>query len=470
MYNYLSTDHSFSDDYGYSGGGNSGYSDRRNTGYSRGRDSRYSDRRDSVYSDRRDSGYSDRRNTGYSDRRNTGYSDRRNTGDSDRRDSGYSDRRDSGYSDRRDSGYSDRRDSGYSRRSSSRYSVSRSAGNQNDSHYGKSGKRAYSNYGYSQTADKNEKLPVSVFFGIGVTVMAVMILIISISIDSNKSKNRAQSYADSETSPSDINGATIVEVPDDDENDPDGNTDSSRLVTQSFIGLWYKTDVDEANKATFTVTMQYVDSFEFRMDIWNGTKSAAISGTAFYTDETHADYTPKKNAKIVFERGADYVNVTHTGSNSSFGVSTNFMIDGKFTEQEPDYPVESQAPAYDYYLYQSPEIVQALTETLNADDYALYRDMMENGLNSPIDYERTTDKNGNPVNVDAELNAVKYYAHLSSNASDMIFICSENANIYVLFYNSEEIVYYTNDKNYSTKMPTAFQAVAKAKNIKPTFR
>ena len=469
LYNYLSTDHSFSDDYGYSGGGNSGYSDRRNTGYSRGRDSRYSDRRDSVYSNRRNTGYSDRRDSGYSDRRDSGYSDRRNTG--------YSDRRDSGYSRGRNTGYSDRRDSGYSRRSSSRYSVSRSAGNQNDSHYGKSGKRAYSNYGYSQTADKNEKLPVSVFFGIGVTVIAVMILIISISIDSNKSKNRAQSYADSETSPSDINGATIVEVPDDDENDPDGNTDSSRLVTQSFIGLWYKTDVDEANKATFTVTMQYVDSFEFRMDIWNGTKSAAISGTAFYTDETHADYTPKKNAKIVFERGADYVNVTHTGSNSSFGVSTNFMIDGKFTEQEPEYAAESNASSesvatvtYDYDIYKSDEVVNALRQTLRSDDYELYDEMMTNGLKSPIDYERTKDKNGRLVNVDAELNAVKYYAHLSDNGYDMIFICSDTANIYVLFYNSEEIVYYTNDKNYSSTMPASFQAVAKAKNIKPTFR
>ena len=101
---------------------------------------------------------------------------------------------------------------------------------------------------------------------------------------------------------------------------------------------------------------------------------------------------------------------------------------------------------------------------------AAYDEMMTNGLKSPIDYERTKDKNGRLVNVDAELNAVKYYAHLSDNGYDMIFICSDTANIYVLFYNSEEIVYYTNDKNYSSTMPASFQAVAKAKNIKPTFR
>ena len=300
--------------------------------------------------------------------------------------------------------------------------------------------------------------------------MAVIALIISITVNSQKSKKRRSAYDDNLVSQSEISGETIVEIPDEDDFSDADQPVSSAMKIKSFIGTWYKSDVSQSQKATLSVTMQYEDSFEFRLEIWNGDQSAVINDTAFYTDETNAECSPKKNVKIAFERGADYVNITHNGKNSAFGIGDEYVIDGRFTEQEPDYPVESQAPAYDYYLYQSPEIVQALTETLNADDYALYRDMMENGLNSPIDYERTTDKNGNPVNVDAELNAVKYYAHLSSNASDMIFICSENANIYVLFYNSEEIVYYTNDKNYSTKMPASFQAVAKAKNIKPTFR
>ena len=70
----------------------------------------------------------------------------------------------------------------------------------------------------------------------------------------------------------------------------------------------------------------------------------------------------------------------------------------------------------------------------------------------------------------ATISRVNRSLNYGSDGYDMIFICSDTANIYVLFYNSEEIVYYTNDKNYSSTMPASFQAVAKAKNIKPTFR
>ena len=173
------------------------------------------------------------------------------------------------------------------------------------------------------------------------------------------------------------------------------------------------------------------------------------------------------------ERGADYVAVTHTGSNSSLGIGKEYSIDGNFTEQAPTYTVESNTSsettvAYDYNLYQSDAVVEALKQTLRSDDYTLYKDMMKNGLKSPINYERTKDKNGKLINVDAELNAVKYYAHLNGN--DMIFICSEKADIYVLFYNSDEIIYYTNDSHYSFTMPASFQAVAQSKGIKPTFR
>ena len=394
---------------------------------------------------------------------------------SDYRDNGssmYSARRSTNYNGNRSSGYSGGGSSGYSGGRSSGYSGGRSSGYSGGGNRNKSRKSSY-----SKDRDNDEKLPVSVFLGIGVTVIAVITLFVSISVNSSKSKNRNHAYTDNSSSQSESGEPMIVDVNDDDENEEDGNTDSSQLSVESFVGTWYKTDVTESKKATFTVTMQYIDSFEFRLEIWNGSESAVINGTAFYSDETHAEYSPKKKIKINFERGSDYVSITHTGSNSSFGIGAGFTIDGKFTELEPSYAVESVTSSepvatvtYDYYIYKSDAVVKALKNTLNSDDYALYKDLMEKGLKSPIDYERTKDKNGLLVNVDAELNAVKYYAHLSSNGYDMIFICSDNADIYVLFYNSEEIVYYTNDRNYSSNMPASFQAVAKAKDIKPTFR
>ena len=312
-------------------------------------------------------------------------------------------------------------------------------------------------------------MPVMFYIGIAVTVIAIIALVVSISLDSSRAKRHRSAYDDNLTSDSDITVDKIVD-------ESDGGFEvvddpaSSTMNVQRFEGTWYKSDVDEPQKAIFFVSMQFNDCFEFRLEIWNGSESAVISDTAFYTDETHAEFSPKKKTAITFERGADYVSITHKGKNSDFGIGSQYVIDGRFTEEEPAYAVESNAGAsYDYYVYQREDVKSALAETLPPKDYALYLEMMKNGLKSPIDYERTTDKNGNLVNVDTELNAVKYYAHLS-NGYDMIFICSDKADIYLLFYNSEEIVYCTNDKNYYKKMPKAFQSVADAKNMKPIFR
>ena len=437
---YYSSDNDSFDNYPSASNRNAGYPRGGSTNYPRGGSSDYSRGVNSGYPRNRNSDYARGGNSGYPRNRNSDYGRGGN--------SGYPRNRNSDYARGGNSGYLYDTNSVRSRQST-----------------------------YRKEIENNEKLPVSVFIGIGVTTIAVITLIISISINSNRAKKRNQTYDDHLTSQSDVSGATIIDFSDDETNDSDNTIDSSQPVMQSFVGTWYKTDVTESKKSIFTVTMQYSDSFEFRLENWDGKESAVINGTAFYTDETHADYSPKKKIKITFERGADYVKITHTGSNSSFGIGSKFTIDGNFTEQMPEYTVESETSSeiistvtYDYNIYQSDAVVKALSKTLNAEDYALYQDMMKNGLKSPIDYERTKDKNGRLVNVDAELNAVKYYAHLNSNGYDMIFICSDNANIYVLFYNSEEIIYYTNDKNYSSTMPTSFQAVAKAKDIKPTFR
>ena len=364
-----------------------------------------------------------------------------------------------GYPQRRSANSTDKTRSGYTREYGDYYS---------SREYEKTNQ-----YAYRSGKSEGDKLPISVFLGMGVTAIAVIALIISVLANSNNTKNQSQPSGDNFTSSSDRNGTTIVDVEDDELPDEYDSMDSSAPAVQSFVGMWYKTNVTESQKAELTVTLQYSDSFEFRLETWNGSKSAVIKGTAFYTDETHAEYSPKKKVKLTFERGIDNVVVTHTGSNSSLGIGKDYLIDGNFTEQAPTYTDESNTSsettvAYDYNIYQSDAVVEALQQTLRSDDYALYKDMMKNGLKSPINYERTKDKNGKLINVDAELNAVKYYAHLNGN--DMIFICSEKADIYVLFYNSDEIIYYTNDSHYSFTMPASFQAVAQSKGIKPTFR
>ena len=325
----------------------------------------------------------------------------------------------------------------------------------------------------SQTNNDEEKYPITFYLGIAITIITVIILIISIIINSNKPKHR-QSGADDYTSDSDITDAMIVDVSEDPEEiDEDV---SSQIAYKSFVGTWYKADVEKSQKAILTVTSQFQDGFEFKLEIWNGSESTILKDTAFYSsdksseEKTFAEFSPKKKTTMTFIYSEDNIVISHTGKNSAYGINDKFMIDGKFTADEPEYSENTVDTKYDFNLYKSDLINSTLKDNLSAEDYELYQNMMKNGLKSPIDYERTTDVNGNLVNVDSELNAVKYYAYLSDLATDMIFICTDDGMFYLLFYNSEEVIYCSNDSNYSANMPQSFQSVAKTLGIKPTFR
>ena len=216
-------------------------------------------------------------------------------------------------------------------------------------------------------AGDEEKMPVMFYIGIAVTVIAVIALIISVSVNSSKYKRHNSAYGDSAASDLDIRVEDIVDDNNGDFEFVDDEAASSGINYQRFEGTWYKSDVEAPQKAVFSVSMQYQDSFEFRLEIWNGSNSAVISDTAFYTDETHAEFSPKKKVALTFERGTDYVIITHKGKNADFGIGADYAIDGRFTETEPEYETESAVQtSYDYYLYQSEAVVEALKETVCA--------------------------------------------------------------------------------------------------------
>ena len=306
------------------------------------------------------------------------------------------------------------------------------------------------------------------YVGIGVALLAVVLIAVSVTILNSRNKDNQQTaplpvVSDSSRPES----ATVVGFDDSDEDEPE--TTQTTVAYVSLAGKWRRTDVYESQKATFTAEAEEDGSFSFTLKIWSDDKTVTITGSAVYVSENTAVYK-ESAASITFEKGSQYLSVYHSGKNKAFGIAEDFVIDGKFTQKTPKYIEKEDTAEYDYQIYQTGEVVKALSDTLSADDYALYREMMSKGLKSPIAYERTLDKNGKKVNVDSELNAVKYYAHLSGNASDMIFICSNDAKIYVLFYDAQEMRYYTNDKKYASKMPASFQAVEKASHLKAVFR
>ncbi len=244
---------------------------------------------------------------------------------------------------------------------------------------------------------------------------------------------------------------------------------SSAISQPSFEGTWKKTDVYETAKATLTISEQTDDGFEFTFKIWANSKTSSISGTASFTKAKVAVYK-KGKASLTFEYGSKYLSVYHSGTNSALGFSDAVTIDGKLTKGTPNYYKKEETNTYDYNAYKSSAVVKALKSTLSAGDYELYQELMSKGLKSPVAYERTVDKNGKKINVDSELKCVKYYAHLNNIGMNMILICSNNGKIYVLFYDAEEMRYYTNDKNYASKMPKSFQTTAQSTGLTPIFK
>lgn len=290
---------------------------------------------------------------------------------------------------------------------------------------------------------------------------------------SNKDRDVSSSPIVSDTN---SQSTTIVKFEDDEEvsseevSSEEVSSDVSSTVSHpAFEGTWKKTDVYETAKATITISNQTDEGFDFTFKIWANSKTSSISGTAEFTKVKVAVYT-KGKATITFEYGSKYLSVYHSGSNSTLGFTDTVTIDGKFTKGTPNYYKKEDSNTYDYDVYKSSAVVKALKSTLSADDYELYQEMMSKGLKSPIAYERTVDKNGKKINVDSELKCVKYYANLSTIGMDMILICSNSGKIYVLFYDAEEMRYYTNDKNYASKMPKSFQTTAQSTGMTPIYK
>lgn len=317
-----------------------------------------------------------------------------------------------------------------------------------------------------------ENFPWQLFAAVAFAIIGIVIFSVALTMLTGGSRSKTDNTGNTAplyVSDSKTQGSTIVAFDDTDDEDTDvSSQDIANVEKANFTGTWQKTDVYETEKATLTITDQNDVGFSFTMKLWSSKKTASVSGTAYFTGSDSAAYT-KELASITFERGTQYISAYHTGNYADLGLSDDFKIDGKYTSGTPNYYKAEKTDGYDYDVYKSDAVVKALSSTLSADDYPLYKEMMTNGLQSPIPYERTVDKNGKQVNVDAELNCVKYYASLNSLGMNMIFICSDSGKIYVLFYDAAQIRYYTNDKAYSTKLPSAFQAVAKAKGITPVM-
>ena len=148
--------------------------------------------------------------------------------------------------------------------------------------------------------------------------------------------------------------------------------------------------------------------------------------------------------------------------------------DGVYSTDKPVYiedeAAKSEALGYDANIRTTQAVRDSLTSVMSAPDLTLMDFIFENGTFRVFENaEKGYDKNGEPINIDAQLSAVKYYGFINGTGEEVILICSNDAKVYVGLCNGAEYHYYTNDPAYADTAPKAIAGQAKGKGMDLVF-
>ena len=80
------------------------------------------------------------------------------------------------------------------------------------------------------------------------------------------------------------------------------------------------------------------------------------------------------------------------------------------------------------------------------------------------------DKNGKDINIDRELDAVKYYVFVPYSGEELMLICKNDGKVYLGICDGGEYRYYTNDPAYKSKAPQAIIGQADVKGMKLIYK
>lgn len=245
-----------------------------------------------------------------------------------------------------------------------------------------------------------------------------------------------------------------------------GKTDEFTVTVTGADGEYKMTSIKKADAATLTISAQNETSFSFKLAGPKGT----ISGSAYFTGSNKAFYEGAAGG-LGFTFASGGIDVYQDGAIEELGGA---KPDGRYIKGEPTYIDEQvEQNNFDIDLRNSQPVKKALIEIMSKDDYnrmeylfGLYED--GNGVvystGSP-----TYDKNGNKINVDGEIGAIKYYAFEQGTGQELVLICTNDAKVYIGISDGAEYRYYTNDPAYKNKAPASISGQANTKNMTLVF-
>jgi len=245
--------------------------------------------------------------------------------------------------------------------------------------------------------------------------------------------------------------------------DEELETDSFVVAVTGADGTYGRTDVSRNDAATLVVTNQNETGFEFSLDVRGEGVQGSLSGYAYFCGEKEAMYEGAQG-RIIFAFGSNGITVYQMDIIEAF---SSVSPDGIYVIGTPSYiEDEAEQSEFDANIRNSDMIKGVLSGMLSENDAALLEFIFQNGTERVFEgSEKGYDKNGTAINIDAELNAVKYCAFINGTGEEIVMICTNDGKVYVGICDGMEYRYYTNDPAYASTAPKAIAGQAQGRGL-----
>lgn len=302
--------------------------------------------------------------------------------------------------------------------------------------------------------------PIGAMLAIALVLAVVVVAGCAIYLSQWMKKDPVINSSSDQGESSQISSVEQISSEDGSSSSEEASSEVSSSDAPDYQGTWKRTGVVESKKATLEISSQDDFGFDFSISASASDGSGKVSGHAYFSDDDTASYK-SGSAKISFKLQGSELLVTHSGKLSQLGCSGSADYDGTYTTGRVSYIDEKIENELDFNLYKESRIKDALKKCMSADDYEILSvTLTDSNIRVYQSDEYTYDKNGKGINVDKQINAIKYYADYAPAGYHALLIATDDAKVYVAVVDFDGMRYYTNDSKYKSQAPSTFKTAA----------
>ncbi|MBE6754217.1 MAG: hypothetical protein E7559_07710 [Ruminococcaceae bacterium] len=255
-------------------------------------------------------------------------------------------------------------------------------------------------------------------------------------------------------------------------NEEGGSVDNFTVDVTSAVGTFTRDD-----GAQLVISEQDPTGFTYQLVMGGKT----YAGYAYFIGASSA-IQEMEDGLVNFEFSKEGVQISQTGPIAALGgnaaegsyAGTVDMTEPTSIEEEEEELVEEETEeaqsSYNADVRETKAVTDALAAALSADEEKLVETIFQNGtcpvFQSP---ECVLDKNGKECIVDAEMQAVKYYAFIQGTGEELLLICEDDGTFWLGLCNGGSYRYFTNDSERRDNPPKAISGQATSKSMTLTY-